>query len=61
MFICLTGPEAIVCGAGGEEDQSYRRHFPSGLYASYSQVLMPSFNFFEHHTYITNCLLGISM
>lgn len=44
-----------------KEDQSYKWHFPSGVYAICSQVHMPRFNFSEHHTYITNWLLAISM
>lgn len=35
--------------------------FPSGVYVIHSQVHMPSPNFSEHHPYMANCLLGISM
>lgn len=35
--------------------------FLSGVYVIHSQVHVPSPNFSEHHTYVANCLLGISM
>lgn len=37
------------------------RHFPSWVDAMHSQTRMPGFNFSEHHTRVTNSLLGISM
>ena len=60
MPICPKGPEVRPCGVDEEQTRVTRgisfwnlcHPFPSS---------MPSPDFSEHHTYMANCLLGISM